>query len=74
MFKRKFTQDYYDAVDILVRDKYYDGYVCVLFDISDTFCNIDEKTAKQTIKNPYLALLGGMSLEQAQEVIKRSKK
>ena len=51
MFKKKFTQDYYDAVDILVRDKYYDGYVCVLFDISDTFCNIDEKTAKQLIRD-----------------------
>tara|TARA_R100000231_G_scaffold118148_1_gene88295 strand:- start:308 stop:448 length:141 start_codon:yes stop_codon:yes gene_type:complete len=32
------------------------------------------RIAKQTIKNPYLALLGGMSLEQAQEVVKRSKK
>jgi len=32
------------------------------------------RIAKQTIKNPSLALLGGMSLEQAQEVVKRSKK
>ncbi len=32
------------------------------------------RIAKQTIKNPHLALLGGMSLEQAQEVIRRSKK
>ena len=32
------------------------------------------RIAKQTIKNPHLALLGGMSLEQAQEVVKRSKK
>jgi hypothetical protein len=32
------------------------------------------RIAKQTIKNPHLALLGGMSLKQAQEVVKRSKK
>jgi len=32
------------------------------------------RIAKQTIKNPHLALLGGMSLEQAQELVKRSKK
>ena len=32
------------------------------------------RIAKQTIKNPHLALLGGMSLEQAQEVVKRSTK
>ena len=32
------------------------------------------RIAKQTIKHPHLALLGGMSLEQAQEVIRRSKK
>jgi len=51
MFKKQFTQDYYDAVDILVRDKYYDGYICVLFDMSDTLCSIDEKTAKQLIKD-----------------------
>lgn len=29
------------------------------------------RIAKQTIKNPHLALLGGMSLEQAQELVKR---
>ena len=32
------------------------------------------RIAKQTLKDPYLALLGDMSLEQAQEVVKRSKK
>jgi len=32
------------------------------------------RITKQTLKNPSLALLGGMSLEQAQEVVKRSKK
>ncbi len=29
------------------------------------------RIAKQTIKNPHLALLGGMSLEQVQELVKR---
>ena len=32
------------------------------------------RIAKETIKNPHLALLGGMSLEQAQEIIRRFKK
>ena len=32
------------------------------------------RIAKQTLKNPHLTLLGGMSLEQAQEVVKRFKK
>ena len=32
------------------------------------------RIAKQTIKNPYLALLGGMSLEDAQRIVMESKK
>lgn len=32
------------------------------------------RIAKQIIKNPNFALLGGMSLEEAKEVVMRSKK
>ena len=46
--------------------------------MSNSFDSVARKhqlrIAKQTIKNPHLALLGGMSLEQAQEVVERSKK
>ena len=51
MFKKQYTQDYYDAVDMLVRDKYYDSYICVLLDVSDTLYSMDEKTAKQLVKD-----------------------
>jgi len=50
----------------------------ILIIMSNSFNDVAKKhqlrIAKQTVKNPHLALLGGMSLEQAQEVIKRSKK
>ena len=51
MFKKKFSQDYYDAVDILIRDKYYDGYICVLFDMSDTLYSMDEESGKKLVKD-----------------------
>ena len=51
MFKKKFSQDYYDAVDILIRDKYYDSYMCVLFDMSDTLYSMDEESGKKLVKD-----------------------
>ena len=51
MFKKQYTQDYYDAVDMLVRDKYYDSYICVLFDVGDTLYSMDDITAKQLVKD-----------------------
>ena len=50
MFKKKFSQDYYDAVDILIRDKYYDSYMCVLFDMSDTLYSMNDTNAKMVKK------------------------
>ena len=43
MFKKHYTQDYYDAVDILIRSKYYDTYICVIFDIGYTISGMDIK-------------------------------
>ena len=51
MFKKKFSQDYYDAVDIVIRDKYYDSYICVLFDVSHTLCSMEEEFAKKLVKD-----------------------
>ena len=51
MFKKKFSQDYYDAVDMVIRDKYYDSYICVLFDVSHTLYSLDEKEAKRLVKD-----------------------
>ena len=50
MFKTHYTQDYYDAVDILVRQQYYDTYICVIFDIGYTISNMDIKYSEQMIK------------------------
>ena len=49
-FKNRYTQDYYDAVDILVRQQYYDSYICVLFDINSTLCDMDEKHGRELIE------------------------
>ena len=51
MFKTHYTQDYYDAVDMLVRQQYYDTYICVIFDIGYTICNMDIKYSEQMIKD-----------------------
>lgn len=49
-FKNRYTQDYYDAVDILVRGQYYDSYVCVLYDVSTTLQDMDENHAMTLIE------------------------
>ena len=51
MFKTHYTQDYYDAVDMLVRQQYYDTYICVIFDIGYTISNMDIKYSEQMIKD-----------------------
>ena len=51
MFKTHYTQDYYDAVDILIRQQYYDSYTCVIFDIGYTISNMDIKYSEQMIKD-----------------------
>ena len=51
MFKKKFSQDYYDAVDILVRGQYYDGYICIIFDIGETLCTVDYEKAEDLVRD-----------------------
>jgi len=51
MFKKHYTQDYYDAVDILIRQQHYDSYVCVIFDIGYTISGMDIKFSEQMIKD-----------------------
>ena len=55
--------------------------ICLIFghfNTSNSFNAVARKhqlrIAKQTIKNPYLALLGGMSLEDAERIVMESKK
>ena len=51
MFKSHYTQDYYDAVDILVRQQYYDSYICVIFDIGYTISGMDIQFSEQMMKD-----------------------
>ena len=68
-FKNRYTQDYYDAVDILVRQQYYDSYICVLFDINSTLCDMDEKHGRELIEELRLKDFDMIDLYQSDYII-----
>ena len=68
-FKNRYTQDYYDAVDIIIRGQYYDSYICVLFDINSTLCDMDEKHGRDLIEGLRLKDFDIIELYQSDYII-----